>query len=181
MDQVPQPSRGREMPSEGDTLVPEPNRINQVREFLVGEEVPEGVWLWAQDQGSRSLWLDVPSINDLPPAAKRGWKRGTVRVFEQPPPHAKRRFQGRLARHVGLLYLEWTDEDKPFRQIRDTLRLAVSLKAEALLRSRLEWDDLLMLHTTLATYPNHVIEFTTFDTPVGPEELRTLVWEIRDR
>lgn len=155
--------------------------INIAREFKYGDPPPkDSPWLWAQDQGNRELWLDIHGFSKLPPAVKRGWKHGTIKVFEQPPPNAVRLFQGRLSGDSSEYQLEWSMKSKPMRQIRDSLQLSTGRMALVILHQHVPVHDCWMLVALLHQYPNHIIEFTTFDQPVGKEGMKTLVWEVRN-
>lgn len=162
-------------------MVSDTRGINLVREFIE-LPLPTDTWVWAQRKSDRRLWLDISPKNPIPPEVVKGWMDGKIRLFEQPPPTAKRILLGRVMVGAGVPVLEWTttETNETFRQVRDRLETASALRAEALLRRYLDWEDRIMLSLALSRFPRHIIEFTTFSEPVGKERLRTLIWEIRD-
>lgn len=88
--------------------------------------------------------------------------------------------QGEFAWYEGTLYLRYSRAKTHMRHALATdNNYAEGRRAEVLLRGALgqrSWAEVVWLSML---YPEHVIEFTAYDCPVGREGLTICIWEVR--
>lgn len=96
-------------------------------------------------------------------------------------PTERTKIQGEVLRGIRGLELTYSTVAKPMRDaLKEETLYASGLRAVMLLKARMnraswEWLDFL-----LETYPDHVVEFTTFDTNWGTiPGYNTVFWEVR--
>lgn len=110
--------------------------------------------------------------------------------FNEMGPHAPtgRIFQGEVMRTTEYLYLYYSLEDMPMRPaLKDHGKHATGLRALSLLRMYMESSAFEDLQVIFDTWPNAVVEFTTFSKAcghvVGRESnfrRQTVFWEVRE-
>jgi hypothetical protein len=112
---------------------------------------------------------------------KNGSHAGDI-IFCEPAPEQYLTFQGEVCELPGQgLYLRWSTElDLTNREAmsRPTGN-HVGLAARILLREYLDPPDHDDLWEILDTWPEHVVEFSTYSIKVGVFGRRTVIWEVR--
>lgn len=100
--------------------------------------------------------------------------------FYESPPDTYRRIQGELLRGPGGLHFRYTFVPGPMRlALRQEERNTSGLAAQHLLQGYTEPACYDWLMELLDTYPDHVVEFTSYTIPVGTLLQPWLIWEVR--
>jgi hypothetical protein len=165
---------------------------NKIRAWSRPEEVPQDftgrIMLRAMNSpGGSALNRELPARE-----AVRVWKedRAAGRLPEwqgnETAPDDRAMLQGEILRdHEGLQVFatprKAEDVGKLLR-MRDVMPFArqyTGLAAVLLLRRYLDPASLETVEELLNEWPDHVIEFTAFDGPLGTHNRNTIIWEVR--
>jgi hypothetical protein len=136
------------------------------------------------DWGGGFCKYDVP-LNEVESVIKEWESKGADKnkiFFNETADQSKLLIQGELMEISGQLYFLYSQLKEKMRiALRKDPNHAIGLKVKMLLKGFLtpsSYDD---LFTLLDTYPNHVIEFSTWSVCVGDNQNRnTIIWEIRN-
>jgi hypothetical protein len=105
-----------------------------------------------------------------------------VLTFNQSMPNSFLSIQGEVIDYVGGLELTYTLVQKPMNLgLKERTQHARGLKANLILRSRMDPSSFADLQTLLEIYPESAIEFSTYEVSVGDISGRnTVFWEVRN-
>lgn len=111
---------------------------------------------------------------------RKGYAGDGLEFYESPPDEF-RRIQGELMRGPWGLHFRYTFATGPMRLALEAAESNASgLEADMLLRQHTDPACYDWLMELLDTYPDHVVEFTSYSIPVGVLQQPWLIWEVRN-
>lgn len=110
-----------------------------------------------------------------------GWKKEDFNFSEQLSPEtAIYLINGEVTRSHRGLELRFSRENKLMRDaLQSSEENAYGMKANEVLKLCLRSNDREELLELLDTWPDHVVEFSGFDRPVGIYQTHMVIWEVR--
>lgn len=124
-------------------------------------------------------------LEEVPKIIKRWGREGIPEDhigFNQSMPDKHLVLQGEVMRYGGRLYLLYTKIKKPMNiALNEETLHAEGLKAKLLLEHTLSGSSYSDLEALFETFPNSIVEFSSYDVPVGEIPGRNaVIWEVRN-
>jgi hypothetical protein len=132
----------------------------------------------------RRVKYNIP-LDRVPSEIRRWVEEGTPKnniAFNQSMPDRSLLIQGEVCERGGDFYLTYTTIKKPMNLgLAEEEKVTSGLKAKIILQQTMSPSSYSDLEALLEIFPEAVIEFSTYSTPVGNINGRnTVIWEVRN-
>lgn len=123
-------------------------------------------------------------INEVQKEIAKLEKKGITQrelTFNESMPDKNISIQGEVSRLSEGLSLHYSEIKAPMNlALKQEPKNVTGLTAKLILQKKMPPEEFIILEEFLDQFPNDIIEFSTWTSPVGTLNKRTIIWEIRN-